>query len=244
MAWLLPVDLQTYGFACAAVLAAAIVQGSTGLGFGMVAAPVLAIVDPIFVPGPFLVLALIVSALVAMREWRSIDRSGVGYALAGRIPASFLAGFTVAAIPAAAFGALFGGLVLLAVLLSVAGWRLLPTRRNLVMAGLASGYMGTITSIGAPPMALVYQHSSGAEVRSTLGAYFVFGTIWSLIALAVFGALGQSDFLLSVNLVPALIVGFVVSNWVVAHINKARMRQIVLVFCTLSSIALLAKSLA
>lgn len=244
MAWLLPVDLQTYAFAFAAIVAAAMVQGSTGLGFGMVAAPVLAIVDPVFVPGPLLVLALLVSALVALREWRSIDRAGIGYALAGRIPASFVAGFTIAAIPAAAFGALFGGLVLLAVLLSVAGWQLLPTRRNLVFAGLASGYMGTITSIGAPPMALVYQHSSGAAVRSTLGAYFVFGALWSLIALAAFGAVGWSELLLSVNLLPALVLGFIASNWVVTHINKDRVRQLVLIFCTLSSVALLAKSFA
>ena len=243
MAWLIPVDLQTYAFAFAAVLAAAMVQGSTGLGFGMVAAPILAIVDPVFVPGPLLVLALLVSMMVAVREWQSVDRAGVGFALAGRIPASFAAGFTVALIPASAFGVLFGVLVLLAVLLSVAGWRLLPTRPNLVMAGLVSGYMGTITSIGAPPMALVYQNRSGPEVRATLGAFFVFGALWSLIALGAFGALGQRDLQLSANLLPAMILGFFASNWVVAHIDKNRVRQLVLTICALSAIALLAKSL-
>ncbi|MHA1563762.1 MAG: sulfite exporter TauE/SafE family protein [Alphaproteobacteria bacterium] len=240
MTWPLLIDPQTYAIACIVIAIAATVQGSTGLGFSMVAAPVLAILNPIFVPGPMLVLALFVSAMVALREWRSIDRKGIAYALAGRIPASFLAGFTVAAIPAAAFSGLFGGFVLLAVLLSWAGWRLVPTPRNFVMVGMVSGYMGTITSIGAPPMALIYQHSSGAKVRSSLGAYFVFGAAWSLIALAMFGVVGWSDFLLSVNLLPPLILGFVASNWVVTHINKSHVRRIVLIFCALSSGVLVA----
>ena len=93
-------------------------------------------------------------------------------------------------------------------------------------------------------MALIYQHNAGAEVRSTLGAYFVFGSLWSLIALATFGAVGWSDFLLSVNLLPALILGFVASNWIVAHINKDHVRRIVLLICALSSALLLTMSFA
>ena len=243
MTWPLLMDPQTYALAFTVIVIAAVVQGSTGLGFSMVAAPVLAILNPIFVPGPMLVLALLASALVALREWRSIDRSGIAYALAGRVPATILAGFTIAAIPAAAFGGLFGGFVLLAVLLSWAGWRLRPTPRNFVMVGMVSGYMGTITSIGAPPMALIYQHSSGAEIRSSLGVYFVFGAAWSLIALAIFGVVGWSDFLLAINLIPPLVLGFVASGWVVTHINKAHVRRIVLLFCVLSSGVLVAMSI-
>jgi len=243
MIWPLAIDPQTYAFVFLVIVIAAIVQGSTGLGFSMVAAPVLAILDPVFVPGPMLVLALLVSGLVALREWRSIDLKGISYALAARVPAAFLAGFTVAAIPAAAFSGLFGGFVLLAVLLSWAGWRLAATPRNFAMVGAISGYMGTITSIGAPPMALIYQHSSGAEVRSSLGIYFVFGSAWSLVALAFFGAVGWHDVLLAASLVPPMVLGFFASSWVVAHINKSHVRRIVLFSCAFSSVVLVAMSL-
>ena len=82
-----------------AVLAGALMQGSTGLGLGMIAAPILLIINPLFVPGPLLVLALLLSSLVTARDWRSIDRKGLSIALAGRIPGSVLAGVTMSLIP-------------------------------------------------------------------------------------------------------------------------------------------------
>ncbi len=242
MDWLFAIDLPIYAAAAAAVFVASMVQGSTGLGFGMVAAPVMAVVDPVLVPGPLLFLAMLVSVLVAVREWRAIDKRGLAYALVGRIPASFVAGFTLAAIPVGLFGLVFGSLVLLAVALSVAGWMLVPSARNLVLAGVASGYMGTITSIGAPPMALVYQHGSGPQIRSTLGAYFVCGALISIIALAMFGRFGLFDLMVGLNLLPFLVAGFAVSNLVVRYVDKGHVRRVVLAFCTLSALALLAKS--
>ena len=52
---------------------------------------------------------------------------------------------------------LFGGLILLGVCLSLSGLRLPPIRGVLVGAGALSGVMGTVASIGGPPMALLYQ---------------------------------------------------------------------------------------
>lgn len=242
MTTLFPVDLQLYGLAAAAIFLGALAQGSTGLGFGMLAAPVLAFIDPVFVPGPLLFLAVLVSIMIALREYRAIDRAGLAYALAGRIPASFLAGFTVAAIPAALFGTVFALLVLTALGLNLTGWKLAPTPRNLVGAGLLSGYMGTITSVGAPPMALVYQASAGPRVRSTLGAFFVFGALVSLVALAVFGEFGWREIAVSLNLLPALLLGFLASGLVVRILDKGSTRAAILTFCGLSSVALLVKS--
>ena len=43
--------------------------------------------------------------------------------------------------------------------------------------------MGSITSIGGPPMALVYQHRTGPELRATLALFFVFGSSLSILLL-------------------------------------------------------------
>ena len=48
--------------------------------------------------------------------------------------------------------------VLLCVALSVISWRPQPTPPSLVTAGVASGSFGTATSIGGPPLAVLYQH--------------------------------------------------------------------------------------
>jgi len=89
-----------------------------------------------------------------------------------------------------AFAVFFSVLVLAAVGISIAGWAVQPSKKNLLLAGVASGYMGTITSIGAPPMALIYQHAPGPRVRATISAFFVVGVVFSLGALATFGHFG------------------------------------------------------
>ena len=101
------------------VLVASVVQTSSGIGFGMVAAPILILIDTRLVPGPILLLSLIVSAMAAFRERHDIDYRGLTVALGGRIPGTILAGLTITLIPATTFGLVFGTLVLLAVILSV-----------------------------------------------------------------------------------------------------------------------------
>ena len=54
--------------------------------------------------------------------------------------------------------------MLFGVALTSLGWVPAPRRRNLVLAGATSGVLGTATSIGGPPMALVWQRSSGSEL--------------------------------------------------------------------------------
>lgn len=229
-------------FACVALAAA--VQGSTGLGFGLLAAPVLGMMDPAFVPGPLLALAFLISVLQAAREWRSIDSTKLLVALCGRIPASFLAGLSISLMPASAFGATFSVLVLAAVGLSVAGPRIRTTPGALFTAGAASGYMGTLTSIGAPPMAIVLQNAAGPEVRSTMGAFFVVGAAFSIAALALFGHFGRTEMILTAYLAPAVPVGFVLSFWGRRAVDRGRVRPILLGLSAVSALLLLAKSLA
>src|SRR5690606_9361217 len=106
-----------------------------------------------------------------------------------------------------------------------------------------SGYMGTITSVGAPPMAIVYQHAPGPQMRATMGAYFVVGSAMSLAALAAFDAFGWHDLMLSVKLVPAMVLGFAISGLMVRVIDRGHARAAVLTLCTASAGVLLVKAL-
>jgi type III secretory pathway component EscU len=47
----------------------------------------------------------------------------------------------------------------------------------LMAAGFASGFMGTITSVGTPPMGLVMQNVEPGRLRATVGMFLVFGSI-------------------------------------------------------------------
>lgn len=226
-----------------AIFAGALVQGATGLGFGMIAAPILMIINPIFVPGPLLVLAMLVSCLIALREWRAIDWGGLSVATGGRIVGTLLAGFTIAVIPLSVYGLIFGFMVLIAVLLSAQGWKVMPSSRNLAVAGVASGYMGTLTSIGAPPMALAYQNKAGPVIRSTLAMFFVIGAAISVATLIFVGNFSPDQFFISLAFLPALLIGFWVSGWMVPRVKGRFVRYSVLSLSALTSLILVIKSI-
>ena len=230
-------------FGTLAVFAGAITQGSTGLGFGMVAAPILMIINPIFIPGAPLVLAMLVSILIAIREWKSIDWKGLSVSLSGRIAGTIIAGLTMLVISASSFGLLFGLMVLGAVLLSITGWKAVPSNRNLVAGGFVSGYMGTITAIGAPPIALVYQHQPGAVVRATLAMFFAVGAAVSIVVLLAIGSFSKEQFIISMALIPAMLAGFWVSSWVTPWVKGKWVRYAVLLLSATAALILVIKSI-
>lgn len=234
---------ELYAIASFFILLGAVVQGSVGIGFGMFAAPFLAFFEPRLVPGVVLMLGVCVSSLIVIREFRHVDLSGLGWALGGRIGGAIIAGATIAVIPETLFSILFAVMIILAVALSISGWRLMPTRPNLLGAGLFSGYMGTISSIGAPPMALVYQHRPGPTIRATMGSFLMFGAVASLIALSFAGRFGEAELGMSLLLLPPLFVGFWLSRFLLGLVDRGRARNLVLAVTAFAAIALLVRAL-
>jgi len=230
--------------AMAAVFFAAIVQSTVGMGFGQVAAPVLLLIDPAFVPSAVIIMGGAVAVTGAVRGRRDVAGREIGLALTGRVVGALGAGqvLVIAADPAA-FSLVFAGLLLLAVGLSLTTWQVRLSPGNLLVAGTVSGFMGTITSVGAPPMGIVYQNAPGPHVRATLNAFFAIGTVISLAALAVHGWLDLGDVILALSLAPALAAGTWVSRYLTDFVDR-RFRPLVLFVCTASALAIIAKSLA
>ncbi|AXC51299.1 sulfite exporter TauE/SafE family protein [Paracoccus suum] len=224
------------------LVAAGAIQGSTGFGFNMLAAPVLAIMIPSFVPGAMITLAMVVSIGGALVEHSDIHRRDLLAALSGRLVAVMAAALVLGMLAPEAFAAIFGLGVLLAVGLSLSGWHVRPSARNLFIAGATSGFMGTLTSIGAPPMALVYQNTGGARMRATLNAFFVLGSLMSVGALIWAGRYGLRDLALAATMLPFAFLGFLFSGWGRRMMDKGQVRLVILTVSTLSAIVLLARA--
>jgi uncharacterized membrane protein YfcA len=213
----------------------AFIQGSVGFGHNLVAAPILALVDERFVPGPAIASAAVLTALMAYRDRRDLHLGEIRIAVVGRIPATILAAVTVALLPAEPLAILFAALVLVAVGITAFGPQLRPTRRNLLVAGALSGYMGTATSIGGPPMAMLYAGEHGRRLRGTLAGFFLIGIVLSLSALAVTGSFGREEVLLSALPVPGVVVGFLSSGVGTRWLDAGRTRPAVLVVSALAA---------
>jgi uncharacterized membrane protein YfcA len=186
---------------------------------------------------------LLLTFLVAYRERRSIDVHGVALALVGRIAATVPAALLVAALSRATFDILFAGLVLVAVVLALRTPRFEPTRSLTVAAGALSGFMGTASSIGGPPMALLYQHAEGPRIRGSLSGFFVVGTTLSLVALAAVGRFGNHELRLASILAPGVVLGLVASRSVSPWLDRGRIRSLVLVLSLAAAVAVLGRAL-
>src|SRR5699024_6540651 len=91
------------------------------------------------------------------------------------------------------------------------GWRPPPSRMALVTAGALSGIMGTSTSIGGAPMAIVWQGQEPARLRGTMSGFFLVGSIASIALLILVGAVTWHAVEVFLWLVPVVIAGFLVS---------------------------------
>jgi uncharacterized protein len=234
------VTIIEWAIALGIVAIGACAQGAMGFGLGLLAAPVLALVDDDFVPGPLLLVALVLTILIVVRERGRLDVRGVKWAVAGRIPGSVIGAIAVVSLSPDLLIVVFALLVLAGVLLSVVGWDLQPTPSTLLTAGAVSGIMGSITSIGGPPMALVYQHRRGPELRSTLALFFVFGSALSIALLTAVGEIDSSDLRWAAALLPAMLIGYGASRFLGRWLDRGFMRPAILGFSAAASLALLA----
>ncbi|MCH5644772.1 MULTISPECIES: sulfite exporter TauE/SafE family protein [unclassified Gordonia (in: high G+C Gram-positive bacteria)] len=225
------------------VCLAACMQASIGFGMGMLAAPVVALVAPELLPGTLIASATVVTLMVVVKEREALDLRGTGWALVGRIPGTIAGALLLVWLPERGLALMLAGVVLGGVVLAALGWQPRPRRRALATAGAASGLLGTATSIGGPPMALVMSGSEGARVRSNMSAFFLVGSLMSLGALAAAGHLHREIAVAFVVLIPAVVVGYFASRYVNRLLDAKRLRTVSIVVSTIGALLLIGQQI-
>jgi uncharacterized membrane protein YfcA len=236
-------DLSILLLAGLSIVLAALVQGTLGLGLSLVAAPVVALLDPSLMPGGMLVLGMVMPAMTMAHEWRHVSWHQAGWLTSARVATTPLGVLVLAWLPASAIGIVIGAVVLLAVILTAWRFEVRATRRNLVIAGAVAGVSATAASIGGPPAAVVLQHEHGPRLRATLAAFFLIGSIVSLAALAIGGELTRHQVAYGVSWIPALALGFALAVPLQRRIHGPRLRIFVLVLAAASSVVAIIRAL-
>jgi hypothetical protein len=106
-----------------------------------------------------------------------------------------------------------------------------------------AGTTGTATSIGGPPIGLVYQQETGPRIRATLSLYFVVGNLLALAALAAAGHLPGRALSAGLLLAPCAMAGFVIASRLRGFLDRGRIRVAVLLVAAASAIILIGHSL-
>lgn len=216
------------------ILVGSYVQSSIGFGLAIIAAPVLFFIDPQFVPAPITVSALTLSLANARKHRHAISFKGLQAAIVGRVPGTVAGGLLLLWINQRELALYLGLTVLLAVGLSLSRLRIRPGKTAMFTAGFLSGFMGTSSSIGGPPMALVMQHEKGDFIRANLAAFFVASCVLSLIMLALVGRFGLEEIRLSLPLMPATLVGYWLAMRTLHLISPRNLRGFSLILCAVA----------
>jgi hypothetical protein len=230
--------------AAAAVIAiGAVLQAATGMGTGILIVPLLALIDLNLVPGPAVMASMALSLPMAWRGRRHIAYDDLKPLMAGLLGGCSVGALGLASIPAERVGIAFALVILLTVAVTSMGVRLPFNRRSLVSVGVIAGVMGASSGVGAPPIALLYQHREGPELRPTLAFVYAASSVIIVVFLAAVGRFGQRETGLALLLVPGYIVGYLIAGPLAKILDRGYSRVAVLLLSTVSALALLLRSL-
>ncbi|MGB3740508.1 MAG: sulfite exporter TauE/SafE family protein [Castellaniella sp.] len=222
-----------------AVFIAAFAQGSSGMGFAMLSAPIVTLFAPGLIPVMLLVLMIPLNAYVGWRERAAIDWRGVKLISIGRFAGTFLGLWILLVVNLHQLSLLIGWSTLIAAIVALLSPSFDLGKKGLGLVGLITGITETSTGVGGPPLALAYQHKSGSVLRSTVALCFLVGEVISIVVLAIGGKVDTHTLLVSLQMLPFLVLGSYASKFVHHRLDGPLLRYLVLGFSSVSGIVVI-----
>ena len=224
-----------------AMLAGAAAQAAIGMGLNLFTVGILALINPVFVPGPILVHSFLLSLAASVRLRRDIDYREVATSVVGLLVGTLLAIAVLAVVSTEHLPRLFGGLILVGAAVTALGVRIPLVQWTVLAASAAAGAMGTIAGVHGPPIALIYQREAPSRIRAALLPFFAFANPISLVALAAVGMFGWREVYASILLLPGLVAGYWAAPLLMRVLTPAAVRTAILSISAASGIALMVK---
>jgi len=233
-------DITTWGLTALSLLVGCWIQTALGFGMAVIAAPIIVLLKPEWVPVVLTSTALVLSVLNTWNQRQALQARELISPFISRIPGTLLGAWLLLQLNAIWLQFLVAACVLLAVAISFLGKQFTYTPKRLAIAAFVSGITGTTTSIGGPPMALVMQHGNPQTVRANLSLYFAYSCSISLVAYAYMGLLTPAIIMDSLSFIPVCLLGFAAGIRARNYVDAGRFRPLLLILCSISgSIALL-----
>ena len=225
------------------VCLAGFVQTTTGVGFAMIAVPMLLLVDLKYAPGPALFAMLFLAIAMSIGAWNDVDREAFPFLFPGLAVGTIVGSVLVGMLSEQNFGLVFGLIVLGGIALGLMGCAPEQTPRVDAASGVVSGAMGTMSGIHGPPLAVLYQRAEPTTARATIAFVFVVASSLSLISLSAAGLFGRQEVVAGLSLLPGLAVGFLLARSGRQFISDGAARYGMLGIAAVSAIVLIFRSI-
>ena len=233
-------SLDFYLIVLILIIFGAITQSAIGIGFG-IPAGILVLLEPSMVPSCIILMGSFLALSNAMLSYKDIIKVDLIYSYTGRVIGSILAmPLIFLTLGTDYYLIIFGVLLLIATYLSAKKWNIVATKKNITIAGTASGLMGTLTGIGGPPMAIVYQNSSAKKVVATLNMFFGIGALFSVLLFIYYDLINLPEVMKSIYLAPGLIIGtYVGRRKIIREFVNRNLKNLIIVVCFISAVVII-----
>ena len=216
------------------VLTAAFLQAVTGIGFALIAGPVILLaMNDGSAFQVTAILSFLIAIVLAPRIWRFANRDAfkalsVGAAL-GLIP-----GIVLYATVGTSFLKIGAGLVLAALCVQFFFGVGTPNRKRPVSSGIGfvSGCLGGALAMPGPTAAIGLARAGADKVvsRATILTFFVLVYPFIFLGQSLAAGLTQDTMMATALFVPATLAGTLAGRWAEPHVNETHYRRVVLFF--------------
>lgn len=227
----------------AVVAIGAMVHGSTGIGLGLIAGPVLLWIEPAYVPGPLMLVSIVIGLRHLLVERQNIDRAIFGRLLLGMPIGVALAIVLLTTLDERSMALGVGALVVLVVAAILLGVELPRSGRYEVFGGAASAFGAVAAAVPGPQLVMTLHDLPGPEMRPTIAATTAISALTTAGSLALVGRFGVDELLLWAGLLPPVGVGLFLARYVRPWLDRAMFRPVILSIAMAGGLALIVRSL-
>ena len=234
---------EVYGILLLSVFIGAITQSAIGIGFGIPGCVIL-LFDASLIPTSIVLMGTFVAFSNAFLSFKQIIKKDLIYSLTGRVVGTLIAApIIMITVGTKYFMFVFGFMLLFIVPLSFFKWNIQASIKNVSIAGLFSGFLGTLTGVGGPPMGIVYQNSNSSRVVPTLNMFFGFGALFSVIVLWNIGLLNMIIAIKCLLLSPSVAMGIMLGRQkFVKDFVDIKFKTLISIICILSALLVLGQA--
>ncbi|HJM78907.1 MAG TPA: sulfite exporter TauE/SafE family protein [Candidatus Pelagibacter bacterium] len=234
---------EVYGILLLSVFIGAITQSAIGIGFGIPGCVIL-LFDASLIPTSIVLMGTFVAFSNAFLSFKQIIKKDLIYSLTGRVVGTLIAApIIMITVGTKYFMFVFGFMLLFIVPLSFFKWNIQASIKNVSIAGLFSGFLGTLTGVGGPPMGIVYQNSNSSRVVPTLNMFFGFGALFSVIVLWNIGLLNMIIAIKCLLLSPSVAIGIMLGRQkFVKDFVDIKFKTLISIICILSALLVLGQA--
>lgn len=220
----------------------AVVQGSAGIGLGLVASPVLLSIDARFAPGPLLFTGLIIGARHIGAEWDHLARPSMRRALIGLPFGAVAAVIVLRVMSPSTLTVLVGVLVSAASFGLLIGFTLHRSSGSDVITGAACAFTSMTAALPGPPLVVGFHDLSPSAMRCTVSLFVACVSAVALGLLLAIGRFGATEAGYLLVMAPGAVVGLVLSRWTRPLLDRVWFRPSVLTISLLGGLVLAVRS--